>query len=69
MDHVPGIIIPEEGLARMAGAGEGREREEGLMITLDLLKEILPVLKGVHIMPTGDFKVALEIVEQIGSRS
>lgn len=69
MDHVPGIIIPEEGLARMAGAGEGREREEGLMITLDLLKEVLPVLKGVHIMPTGDFKVALEIVDQIGSRS
>lgn len=71
-ENVPGIYIPDEAMARMASAGEGAgasamEKREGLKIVLDLLREVRPVLEGVHIMPTGDFKMVLEIVEYIAS--
>lgn len=53
-EKVPGIVIPERSLQRMAQAPPGEARRVGVQIVLEVLEEVLPYASGVHIMPIGD---------------
>ena len=52
-DHVPGIDVPGELVARMEKAKDAKE--EGLQITLELIEQVrkVPGVHGVHIMAVG----------------
>jgi homocysteine S-methyltransferase len=65
-NEVPGIVVPEETIARMRAASEkGAEHEkaEGLAIARELAAGIRGLARGLHVMPMGRYKVAAEILE------
>ncbi|MDR5660064.1 methylenetetrahydrofolate reductase [Serpentinicella sp. ANB-PHB4] len=57
--NVPGIKIPDSILKRMELGGQ----EEGIKIAGEFLKEARAYCNGVHIMPLGNTKLSLEILE------
>lgn len=45
--NVPGIVVPDRVVERMRTGGDG----EGLRLTAELLREIAPLIPGIHIFP------------------
>ncbi|HYC07813.1 MAG TPA: bifunctional homocysteine S-methyltransferase/methylenetetrahydrofolate reductase, partial [Candidatus Binatia bacterium] len=63
-NEVPGITIPDEIRAAMAGAGD-RAAEVGLGLALDLLVAAGPMVAGTYIMPSfGRYEQAAELVRR-----
>ncbi len=58
--HVPGIDIPQTILSRM----KSEERQGGIDIARKFLFEIGEMTQGTHIMPVGDAKLVLQILEK-----
>lgn len=70
-NEVPGMVVPEETIARMRGANEKGpefEAQEGLAIARDLARAISGIAAGIHLMPMGKYKMAEEILEAIPER-
>jgi len=64
-NEVPGITIPDEMRAAMAGAGD-RAAEVGLELALDLLVAVGPLVAGTYIMPSfGRYEQAAELVRRV----
>jgi len=59
-NNIPGINIPDWTQKRMEQGG----RAEGINIAAELVKGIKNVANGIHIMPLGDTKMVLEIMEK-----
>ncbi len=60
-NEVPGIIIPESIIRRIADAGADARRE-GVLIAQELLDEMSGLIQGAYIIPGGDYDLAAEVV-------
>jgi homocysteine S-methyltransferase len=49
-NEVPGMLVPDDAVARLEGAGE-QAREEGLRLAGELLAELRPLVRGVYFIP------------------
>ncbi|HEX2949090.1 MAG TPA: methylenetetrahydrofolate reductase [Armatimonadota bacterium] len=65
-DHVPGMRIADEYLARMASASD--PKEEGVAICVETIQRLrnIPGVSGVHIMPVMWESITPRIVEEAG---
>ena len=65
-DHVAGVEVPDELIARMKGAKDAKE--EGLKICLETIEQLreMPGVHGVHIMAVGWEDIVPVIVEKAG---
>jgi methylenetetrahydrofolate reductase (NADPH) len=52
-EHISGIRVPQALIDEMAGAPEAGYRDKAVEIATRLLKEIAPMVQGVHFMPLG----------------
>jgi methionine synthase / methylenetetrahydrofolate reductase(NADPH) len=70
-NEVPGVIIPDQIMARMRRASEqGKEAgvEEGIRIAQEMLADSLPLIKGVQVSaPFGRVPLALRVFEALPS--
>ena len=64
--HVPGLHIPDEVIARMAGASDAAR--EGRQVCIDLIQEIrsLPGVSGIHLMAYRQEDSIPDIVDRSG---
>jgi methylenetetrahydrofolate reductase (NADH) len=64
--HVPGVHIPDEVIARMAGAAD--QALEGRRLCIDLVQEIRTIkgVHGVHLMAYRQEETVAEIIERSG---
>src|SRR5689334_21242668 len=63
--EVPGITIPDEVRAAMAGAGE-KIGEVGAELALALVQELGPLVAGTYLMPSfGRYEHAAEVVRRL----
>ena len=65
-DYVPGVIVPNEIVARMERAGNAKE--EGIRIVLEIIDQLkeIPGVHGIHIMAVNWEDSVPAIVEQAG---
>jgi homocysteine S-methyltransferase len=71
-NEVPGIVVPEETIARMRAAaekGSEHEKAEGMALARELAAGIAAMARGLHVMPMGKYKVAAEILEGLAART
>jgi homocysteine S-methyltransferase len=71
-NEVPGMVVPEEILARMRRAAEKGpefEEEEGLAIGVELARAIAERARGVHIMPMARYDAVKRILEALGAEA
>ncbi len=62
-NEVPGIVIPDDDLARMKKAGE-KGADEGVAICRELLEKTRKMVDGVYLMPSfGRYETCLKVVE------
>lgn len=62
-NEVPGIVIPDDDLARMKKAGE-KGADEGVAICRDLLEKTRTMVDGVYLMPSfGRYETCLKVVD------
>lgn len=52
-EHVSGITVPQALIDEMASVPEGQYRDKAREITARLVKEIKPMVQGIHFMPLG----------------
>lgn len=67
--EVPGVVIPDEMLRRMTGAGDAESQQQsGFEIALDILRQLkdTPGIKGVHIMAVHWESMIPKLVEAAG---
>jgi homocysteine S-methyltransferase len=66
-NEIPGVVVSAEVLERMREAqavGPEREEEEGIAIAREVLAEIRPRVRGVHLnTPGGDVERALRVLD------
>ena len=64
-EHVPGVSVPNEIVARMAAAENGKE--EGIKIVLEIIEQLKEMsgVHGIHIMAVGWEDIVPVIVEQV----
>jgi methylenetetrahydrofolate reductase (NADPH) len=65
-DKVPGVVVPDEIVARMEDAKNAKE--EGLKICLEIIEQIkdIPAIHGIHIMAVGWEDIVPIVVERAG---
>jgi homocysteine S-methyltransferase len=67
-NELPGVSIPDDIRARMAGAGGKKraEEREGLAIAIDLVRELRADAAGIYLMPPfGRYDLAAELIEGV----
>ncbi len=66
--HVPGVVIPDETIARLQGAAPGKQREEGKRICIEMIQQVREVkgVSGVHVMAYRQEELVAEIIEEAG---
>lgn len=60
IECIPGIEVPRWAEKRMEVGG----RSEGIKIAVELLRQFRTLAQGAHIMPVGDARIVLEILEE-----
>jgi len=60
IDNIPGIEIPNWTVKRMEEGG----RTEGVKMSMEILSQLRNMAHGAHIMPVGDARIVLEILEE-----
>jgi methylenetetrahydrofolate reductase (NADPH) len=65
-DKVPGVVVPDATVARLAGARD--ERAEGVALAVELVGKLLAVdgVRGVHLMGLGPAEDRCAVVEAAG---
>ena len=65
-NNVPGVIVPDEVVNRLAGAENSKE--EGVRIIIEIIEQLkqIPGVHGVHIMAIGWEDIVQDIVERVG---
>jgi len=63
MSGIPGVVIPEQVMQRLAGAGD--PQREGMDICLEVIAELrhIPGVSGVHIMAVGQEDVVPDLIK------
>ncbi len=62
-ENVSGIRVPDWIMAEMSSVNKQVRREKAAEITLRLVKEIGPMVQGVHFMPLGWSDVVVQVVD------
>jgi methylenetetrahydrofolate reductase (NADPH) len=67
-DHLPGMVVPDEAIDRLARVPADRQREEGKRLCIEILQEVreIPGVHGVHVMAFRQEELVAEIIEQAG---
>jgi methylenetetrahydrofolate reductase (NADPH) len=65
---VPGVVIPDEVVARLAAAPAKQKAEEGKRICIEIIQQVreIPGVHGVHIMAYRQEETVAEIVNRSG---
>jgi methionine synthase I (cobalamin-dependent)/5,10-methylenetetrahydrofolate reductase len=69
-NEVPGMVVPESLIERMRKAAEkgpAFEEEEGIALSLELVKEMAARVRGIHVMPMGRYAVVKRILDALGA--
>ena len=66
--HVPGVVIPEQLVRRLAALPEARQREEGKRICVEIITQVREIdgVRGVHVMAYHNEELAAEIIAEAG---
>ena len=66
--HVPGVVIPEQLIRRLAALPAARQFEEGKRICLEIIAQIREIegVHGVHVMAYHNEALATEIIAEAG---
>lgn len=66
--NVPGVHIPDNIVARLKGAGKGKQKAEGIKICEEIIEECKEMegVAGVHIMAYRMEETVAQIVENVG---
>jgi methylenetetrahydrofolate reductase (NADPH) len=66
--HVPGVVIPEHLIRRLASLPAARQFEEGKRICLEIITQIREIegVHGVHVMAYHNEALATEIIAEAG---
>lgn len=59
--NVPGIVVPDWVVERMRTGGEG----EGMRLAAELLRQITPVIPGIHIFPMNNSDRVLGVLQAL----
>ncbi len=64
-NNVSGISVPESLIEEMASVPKGGRKEKSVEITVRLLKEMAPMVQGIHFMPLGWSNLVPSVIEQL----
>ncbi|HEX2965921.1 MAG TPA: hypothetical protein VHO84_09050 [Syntrophorhabdaceae bacterium] len=64
-NHISGIRIPDSLIKEIGSVPIQARKEKSIEITVKLIKEIGPMVQGVHFMPIGWSDVVPEIISRI----
>ncbi|MCB2185205.1 MAG: methylenetetrahydrofolate reductase [Deltaproteobacteria bacterium] len=65
-EHVSGITVPQAWIKEMDSVAEGDRKKKAVEMTARLIRELKPLVQGVHIMPMGWTDVVPAILAQAG---
>jgi methylenetetrahydrofolate reductase (NADPH) len=65
---VPGVVIPDSIVARLKGAGKGKQQAEGKKICVEIIQQVREIagVCGVHVMAYRQEELVAEIIEEAG---
>ena len=65
---VPGMDVPDDVVARLAGAPKGEAKKEGIKLCIDIIKQVRQIegVAGVHIMAIEWEEAVAEICQEAG---
>ncbi len=66
--HVPGVVIPEQVIRRLASLPQARQHEEGKRICVEIINQVREIdgVRGVHVMAYHNEELATEIIAEAG---
>ena len=66
--HVPGVVIPDDVIRRLAGAPNGKQAEEGKRLCVEIIQQVreIPGVSGVHVMAYRQEELVAEIIHEAG---
>lgn len=66
--NVPGVVIPEQLIRRLAALPEARQLEEGKHICVEIITQVREIegVRGVHVMAYRNEELATEIIAEAG---
>ncbi len=66
--NVPGVMIPDEVVRRLEGAGKGKQKEEGMRVCVEIIQQVkeIPGVRGVHLMAYKLEDLVGPILEECG---
>ncbi|NJD09865.1 MAG: methylenetetrahydrofolate reductase [Gemmatimonadetes bacterium] len=66
--HVPGVVIPDAIIRRLAGVPAARQQEEGKDICVEIVRQVreLEGVSGVHVMAFRQEQLVARIIEEAG---
>lgn len=67
-EHLPGVAVPDEVVARLEAAGPRGEEEAGVLVTTEVVRAIraMPGIAGVHVMGLGRAEPVRRVVAAAG---
>ena len=63
--NVSGITVPDWIIDEMGGVAKEARRQKAVEITTRLVREIAPMVQGVHFMPLGWSDVVASVIEEL----
>jgi 5,10-methylenetetrahydrofolate reductase len=66
-EHLPGVVVPDEVMARLEGAGPDAA-DEGVRLTVEVVKGLREIegIAGVHVMGLGKEEAVRRVIEDAG---
>lgn len=66
--HVPGVVIPDEIIARLQKAAPGKQAQEGKRLCIEIIQQVREIegISGVHVMAYRQEELVAEIIEEAG---
>ena len=67
-NNVPGVIIPDEIINRLAGVPQDQQRKLGKQICVEIIRQIREIkgISGVHVMAYRQEELVAEIIDEAG---
>jgi 5,10-methylenetetrahydrofolate reductase len=65
-EHVSGVRIPDSFISEIGSVPKERRKEKAVEMTARLVREIAPMVQGIHFMPLGWSDVVPRIIEEAG---
>ena len=66
--RVPGVVIPDQIVERLANTPKARRQEEGIRICVEIIEQVraVPGVRGVHVMAYRQEEAVAEIISRAG---